>query len=340
VNRAMEKGADGLPDPTKRTTFVADAASPVDLQIGPSGDLFYVDFGDGTIRRVRHFSGNQPPTAVASANPSSGDVPLSVTFDGTGSSDPDSGDMLTYSWDLDGDGVYDDSTSAEPSYTYDTPGNYVARLRVSDSFGQSATDSVNISAGNAPPTATIDQPLSTTAWKVNDVIDFSGSAIDPQDGTLPASSLSWSLIMHHCSSADNCHEHFLESFDGVTNGSFTAPDHEYPSYLELQLTATDSLGSQDTESVWLDPQTVELTFRSKPSGLQLVVGSTAATTPFSRTVIVGSKNSVSAPSPQRLRVKGRQRIYKFASWSEGGAQSHDIIAPAAATEYIATYRRR
>ncbi|MBA2712155.1 MAG: PQQ-dependent sugar dehydrogenase, partial [Rubrobacteraceae bacterium] len=44
----MKKGTNGLPDPAKRSTFVADAAAPVDLQIGPNGDLFYVDLTGGT----------------------------------------------------------------------------------------------------------------------------------------------------------------------------------------------------------------------------------------------------------------------------------------------------
>ncbi len=39
----MQKGTNGLPDPAKLETFVAGAATPVDLQIGPNGDLFYVD---------------------------------------------------------------------------------------------------------------------------------------------------------------------------------------------------------------------------------------------------------------------------------------------------------
>jgi hypothetical protein len=38
---------------------------------------------------------------------------------------------------------------------------------------------------------------------------------------------------------------------------FNAPDHEYPSYLELRLTATDAGALTDTKSVRLDPRTVE-----------------------------------------------------------------------------------
>jgi glucose/arabinose dehydrogenase len=50
---AMKKGTNGLPDPAKRSTFVAGAAAPVDLQIGPKGDLFYADLTGGTIRRIQ-----------------------------------------------------------------------------------------------------------------------------------------------------------------------------------------------------------------------------------------------------------------------------------------------
>ena len=52
----MPKGVDGLPDPAARSTFMANAASPVDLRTGPAGDLFYVDFSGGTVRRISHSS--------------------------------------------------------------------------------------------------------------------------------------------------------------------------------------------------------------------------------------------------------------------------------------------
>ena len=86
---SMFAGANGLPDPATRATFVAGAANPVDLQIGPGGDLFYVDFDGGTIRRIQYTSGNQAPNAVIQATPLSGPAPLTVTFSSGGSSDPD-----------------------------------------------------------------------------------------------------------------------------------------------------------------------------------------------------------------------------------------------------------
>ena len=51
-------------------------------------------------------------------------------------------------------------------------------------------------------------------------------------------------------------------------------------------------------------------------------------------MIVGSSNSVSATSPQTLGGSS----YGFQSWSDGGAQTHHITAPATATTYTATYQ--
>jgi glucose/arabinose dehydrogenase len=331
---AMPRDANGNLAPGLIQTFVAGAANPVNLETGPGGDLFYVDFDGGTIRRISYTATNTPPTAVATANPTTGSAPLTVAFDGSASTDPD-GDTLTYAWDLDGDGATDDSTAPKPTYTYTSNGTYTVTLRVTDTKGASAVATLTITVGNTPPTATITTPAAGTTWKVGDVISFSGSATDPQQGSLPASALTWKLILHHCPS--NCHEHTIQEYAGVVSGSFTAPDHEYPSYLELQLKATDSGGLSHTVTRRLDPRTVALTFQtSSPGGLNLVVNGTAPqTTPFTRTVIVGSTNSISAPSPQ---TKNKQ-TYTFNSWSDGGAQTHTIIAPATATTYTARYRR-
>lgn len=323
----MFAGANGLPDPATRTTFVADAAGPVELQIAPGGDLFYVDLDGGTVRRIRFTSGNQAPTAVIQATPSSGPAPLTVTFSSAGSSDPD-GDPISYSWNF-GDGGT--STQPNPSHTYGGIGPFTAVLTVTDSLGASGKDQVTITVGNSKPTAFIDTPAAGTPWEVGQLITFTGHATDPNQGALPPSAFLWEIILHHCPS--NCHTHQLESFSGVTTGSFPAPDHDYPSHLEIKLTVTDAGGLTDTKSILLNPQTVALNFESTPSGLQVAVGSSSSPTPFTRTVILRSQNSVSAATPQALGGTN----YEFVSWSDGGNQSHNIVATAAAT-YTATYK--
>ena len=79
----MEKGTNGSPDPGQLKTFVTDAENPVDLQIGPNGDLFYVDFDQR----------NDPPHPVRCCQPTPHSArdgeshqwsdALAVNFDGT-----------------------------------------------------------------------------------------------------------------------------------------------------------------------------------------------------------------------------------------------------------------
>ena len=151
---AMLNGSNGLPNPATIENFTVAAANPVDLKIAPNGELFYVDLNGGTIRRIQYTGpGNQPPTARISATPTSGAVPLTVSFNGSASSDPDPGDTLTYAWDLNADGLFDNGNGVTASFTYTQPGTYTARLRVTDSKGASSTASTTITAGSSstPP---------------------------------------------------------------------------------------------------------------------------------------------------------------------------------------------
>ncbi len=323
----MKAGADGLPDPAQTMKF-ADG-TPVDLTVSPGGELFYPDIAAGTIVRVRYHA----PHAVATAtSPTTGPAPLEVGFDGTASTDPD-GDPLIYAWDLDGDGEYDDSTSPSPTGTFDV-GTTTVRLRVSDDEGESdVSDPIAIHADNTPPTATIDAPASSLLWSAGDTVAFAGSATDPQDGTLDAASMHWDLNIRHCPS--NCHTHFIRSWSGKAGDSFSAPDHEYPSHLELTLTVTDSGGLTDTKTVSLEPNTVALTVQSSPAGRTVALNGNVAAAPLTATVIANSNNSVSASSPQSDGID----TYSFESWSDGGGQSHNVSAGTADSSLTATFGR-
>jgi PKD repeat protein len=76
--------------------------------------------------------GNQPPVAVASADPGVGFARMtSIAFSSLGSSDPD-GTIVSYAWDF-GDGIT--SALPNPSHTYETPGTYNVSLTVTDNDG-------------------------------------------------------------------------------------------------------------------------------------------------------------------------------------------------------------
>jgi glucose/arabinose dehydrogenase len=323
-----DANGDGVPEPNTLQHLIA-ADNPVDLTVGPGGDLYYVDHqSNGAIHRIVQGT-NASPVADLQAAPTSGPTPLQVSFDATGSTDPDD-DPLSYAWDLDGDGSYDDGFSAEVQRTYSSPQSVTVKVRVRDGNGGQDTESVVIHAGNEPPTAEIDAPTSATTWSVGEIVSFSGTGEDPDEGTLPEDSMEWELIMHHC--PGDCHEHGIESFSGVDSGEFEAPDHEWPSHLELRLTVTDSLGAADTASVMLDAEAVDVTVDTDPSGMQVSAGQDAGPGPVTVTIIRNGALQVSAPAQQTF---GGTTMY-FAAWSDGGAATH-MITPSQSLTLIATY---
>ncbi|HEX8913117.1 MAG TPA: PQQ-dependent sugar dehydrogenase, partial [Humisphaera sp.] len=331
----MYRGLDGLPDPSTRKVFKIDSSiGPAQLLTGPNGDLYYVDLANRAVKRFAFQSTNAPPTAVIAADKTTGVAPLTVQFSAAGSTDPNPGETLTYAWDLDGDGAYNDSTDVAPSFTYAATGTYTVRLRVTDRTGATGTASLAVSVGNSAPVPTITSPLAGLRWKVGDVISFAGGATDLQDGTLAAANLKWSLIVRHENLIDpsNYHEHLVQEWVGTSSGTFIAPDHEYPSKLELRLTATDSGGLTSTTAVVLLPQTSVFTVGANVPGVQVSFNGELATTPFNRTVIVGSANVVSAAGQA---VGGT--AYDFAGWSDGGAATHQVVAGAANGSLTATY---
>ena len=92
--------------------------------------VHYLDYRTDITARLLN-GGNRPPIADASATPRSGDAPLSVRFDGTGSHDPD-GSIVDWSWRF-GDGSRGRGSRAW--HTFRSPGRYFARLTVTDDSG-------------------------------------------------------------------------------------------------------------------------------------------------------------------------------------------------------------
>lgn len=88
---------------------------------------------------------NQPPLADAGPDQSAyvGDI---VTFDGSGSSDPD-GSILSYDWDF-GDGT--DSHGATVSHAYSTADEYTVTLTVEDNSSETAQDTATVTVSEEP----------------------------------------------------------------------------------------------------------------------------------------------------------------------------------------------
>jgi glucose/arabinose dehydrogenase len=139
------------PFPSAATTFGSSFGGVTNLRFGPylsTQALYYTTYsGGGQVRRITT-TVQQPPTAVASSDISGGTTPpVTVTFSGAGSTDPN-GAPLTYAWDF-GDGAT--ATGTPVQHTYTTLGTFTATLRVSNGTLTSAPASVVILIGSRPP---------------------------------------------------------------------------------------------------------------------------------------------------------------------------------------------
>jgi hypothetical protein len=113
---------------------------------------------------------NLPPTVSVTASTNCGTPPLNVNFSATGV-DPE-GYALTYNWVL-GEGV--ERSGAKVSYTYWSPGNFSARVTVTDNGGVSVSKSVAI----------IVPPLPVTAMGMRYYVSTAGSDSNPGTEALP-----------------------------------------------------------------------------------------------------------------------------------------------------------
>lgn len=138
--------------------------------------------------RFRIFVPNLPPVANAGGDYSTPEG-TDVTLDGTGSYDPEGG-ALTYSWDLDGDGVCDDSSGdSTPDFT--AVGNdkqVTVKVCVADPQGMTAEDTAVVTVTNVTPTIEVNDPASVSE---NTATTVAGTIRDPGWEDVLSATIDW-----------------------------------------------------------------------------------------------------------------------------------------------------
>jgi len=147
--------------------------SIIEVEVGPDGAIWLTT--PTTI--YRYWDSGKPPIASFTADPNPAIVPATVTFDGSGSSDPD-GTIVSYAWDF-GDST--GGSGAVTSHAYLTFGTFNVTLTVADNESFTATAYRDVVV-HAPPVASFrTTPNSPVAGAS---VTFNASASRDPDGNI------------------------------------------------------------------------------------------------------------------------------------------------------------
>jgi hypothetical protein len=185
--------------------FATNVDSPVDIQFGPDGALYYLSINAGQLHRITFAASNQLPQARIAASVSGamdagpraigGDsafvvaaVPVTVTLSAAPSSDPDGGG-LTYSW-----LIGDQAMAGNPltvTHTFTRPGRSLARLVATDAQGFDDVATKTIVALPQPAPGAITSPAPGDVLPTGRRV---GLAAEPWTSAGPAST--WTVIAY------------------------------------------------------------------------------------------------------------------------------------------------
>ncbi len=206
-----------------------------------------------------------PPTAVLSSSTAAGQAPLTVSFNGQGSTAATGATIATYAWSF-GDGS--SATGASTSHAFTAAGTYSTTLTVTDSKGLTSVASTPIVitappiAVNKAPTAVASAtPLTGTAPLT---VTFDASGSTDSDGTI--ASYTWNFG------------------DGSTaSGKTTSHTYTTEATFAATLQVTDNAGAKGTS-------TTTITVQAKPQAptLNIELGEIPVTSNWVRVPITGT----------------------------------------------------
>jgi glucose/arabinose dehydrogenase len=317
------------PNYTGATNFASGIGALVDIQVASDGALYYLARDGGEVFRVQYTANTAPSisTQPSSTTVSAGQTArFTVTASGTA--------PLTYQWQRNGVNIPNANAA---SYSFTTTANddgAMFRVIVSNSVGSATSNAATLNVlSNIAPTARITAPASGTRYRGGQSFTYSGTASDPEDGTLPASAFTWRVDFHH---DDHVHP-FVPSTSGATSGTFTIPDRGETSanvFYRVYLTVRDSSGLTNTTTVDLRPLTSVVRIESNVPNAQLTLDGAPIKAPFEFTGVEGIIRELGVVTPQT----SGGTTYDFVSWSDGDPATHEITTPTDDTTYTALFQ--
>ncbi|TNE57781.1 MAG: T9SS type A sorting domain-containing protein [Bacteroidetes bacterium] len=308
--------------------FATGIDRPVSLLITPNGALYYyaraglgggspddnTASAEGTLRKV-FWTGSGTPLITGQPR----NVLVSEGETAVFQVDAFGAKPIHYQWLVNGIPVsgVDSSLLELPNLTIADSGKTIL-CRVENAYGNDTSQPAMLHVTqNHRPLPEILFPSANAVYRCGDTLHFTGHAIDPEDGTLPAKQLSWRIDFHH---ADHTHP-ALSQTTGISEGVFPIPvvgETATDVFFRVYLTATDTTGLGHT--VWQDVKPVYTSFSiDGPAGGPINVDGQIRSLPVTAQSVVGIERTVQA---SLLHVSG-DTTYHFSHWADN--QSTDPV---------------
>lgn len=321
-----------LSTPTRNPFATSLPGNSLSIEVGLDGNLYFLNRNNGALYKIIYTVNTAP---VITDQPDNVTVAVgqtaSFSVSATGTA------PLSFQWRKDGVNITGATSSTYTKTNVQLADSGLYRVLVSNSAGSVLSSEAKLTVTtNQPPTATIVSPAAGLTYKGGDTISFSGTASDPEQGTLPASAFAWEMEFWHGTGGSQ-HVHSGPPIaTGVRSGSYVIPTSGETAddvFYRLILRVTDAGGLTNTKSVDILPRKSTISHTTSPAGLQLLLDGQPVATPFSDLGVEGIQRTIGVVSPQT--VGGI--TYTFSHWQHGGAASQTIITPENDVTYTAVF---
>jgi PKD repeat protein len=178
------------------------------------------------------------PTAkiTAPSGPLTGNAPLTVNFNGTGT--PSSGRTIAkYEWDFNGDGVFDYSSATTPStsFQYTSPGVFTAAFRVTDSTGVTSFDTVDITVNIS---ATLTLSIDTLRAALGGTADVKTTIGGTTPVTILLKNKAGQVVRTLVSNVSRVAGSYTDTWDGKDDNGVVVPEGIYYAILQYKAGST------------------------------------------------------------------------------------------------------
>ena len=302
--------------------------SPVDIQVAPSGSLYYQT--RGAVFKLSYAGTNAPFFSIhpQSQSRAQGET-VTFTVAVTGTPAP------TLQWLRNGSPIVG-ATGTSYSFTASGISNFDRfSCQATNSSGSvTSQEAIFTITTNQAPQVTITAPaVGAPGIAMGDTIAFAATATDPEDGARPASAFTWKIDWFQNGSIIHPG---LPDTSGMMSGTYLTPTvgpRFEAGFYRIYCTVVDSGGRTTTVTRDVQVRHSQLTLATVPTGLQLLHDGASITAPNARTVAVGLRRPVEAPATQVLGGT----TYAFSAWSNGGARSQTVNPGDADATLTATY---